>query len=255
VKFIPTPISPRVSLERALSKLGCASRSEARAIVLAGRVAVDGRRVRDPAARLDLARARISVDGRPVGARPPRVVVALHKPRGVLTTRRDPQGRPVVYDLLRDLPERVVAVGRLDFASSGLLLFTNDTRLANRLTDPANAVPRRYVVTVRGELTDEEARRVEEGIDAPVATGRAGRLAPRPAPGRTERLAASQVRILKRSRRETHLEVTLCEGRNRELRRIFDALGHDVTRLTRIAFGDIELGDLEAGKWRYVSTP
>jgi 23S rRNA pseudouridine2605 synthase len=241
-----------VSLERALSKLGVASRSEARLMILAGRVAVDGRLVRDPVARLDLARARITVDGEQVGDKPARVVVALHKPRGVVTSRRDPQGRPTVYDLLRDVPERVVAVGRLDLASSGLLLFTNDTRLADRLTDPANAIARRYVVTVRGEVGDEAVRRLEEGIDAPVATGRDGRLTKRSDSVRTERLAASEVRVLKRSRRETHMEVTLHEGRNRELRRLFETLGHEVTRLKRVAFGPVELGDLPVGKWTYV---
>jgi len=246
------PAIPCVSLERALSKLGHASRSEARAIVLAGRVAVDGRPVRDPATRLDLARARITVDGQPVRQAPRPVLVALHKPRGAVTSRHDPQGRPVVYDLLRALPERVVAIGRLDLASSGLLLFTNDTGLADWLTDPVNAVPRRYVVTVRGDLTEDEARRLEGGLDVPLARGRAGRLTGRVDASRTERLRAGAVRILKRSRRETHVEVTLHEGRNRELRRLFDVVGHEVTRLTRVAFGEVELGDLPAGKWRYV---
>jgi 23S rRNA pseudouridine2605 synthase len=129
-----------------------------------------------------------------------------------------------------------VPVGRLDAATSGLLLLTNDTRLADWLTDPANAVARVYLVTVRGELADAAARRLEEGLDD------AG-----------ERLAARAVTVRKRSRRETHLVLELTEGKNREIRRLLAAVRHEVTRLKRVSFGGLELGDLAVGKWREVS--
>jgi 23S rRNA pseudouridine2605 synthase len=136
-----------VSLERALSKLGLASRSEARALILEGRVTVDGRAVRDPARPVVPERVHVAIDGARREAAAHRTVV-LHKPRGVVTTRRDPEGRPTAYDLVRDAGGGLQAVGRLDLASSGLLLFTSDTRLAAALTDPAAEVPRVYVVTV-----------------------------------------------------------------------------------------------------------
>ncbi|RPI55532.1 MAG: rRNA pseudouridine synthase, partial [Acidobacteria bacterium] len=143
--------------------------------------------------------------------------------------------RATVYDLLTDVEERVVPVGRLDFASTGLLLFTNDTQLANWLTDPETGVIRRYVVTVRGELSDVSALRLASGVTDEGAA-----------------LRARAVRILKRSKRETHIVVELTEGKNREIRRMMKSLGHEVTRLTRIAIGGIELGDLAPGKWRRI---
>ena len=221
-----------VPLARALSKLGLASRTEAAALVREGRVAVDGRRIDDPATPIVPERAQIAIDGRLRG-RPARIAIALHKPRGVVTTRRDPEGRETVYDLVRDLGVHVATVGRLDWASTGLLLLTNDTRLADALTDPSRGVPRRYIVTVRGEVSDETADRAREGL---VVDG--------------EPLAASRVVVRKRSRRESHLVIELVEGRNREIRRLLGALGHEVTRLMRVSFGSVELGRLEPGQWR-----
>ena len=223
-----------VSLERALSKLGVASRSEARRLVAAGRVTVDGRAATDPLLPVVPERAAIAIDGRPV-RRPQSLTILLHKPRGVVTTRSDPEGRPTVYACLAELAEHVVPVGRLDAATSGLLLLTNDTRFADWVTDPANGVPRVYLATVAGELADESAQRAAAGVE-----------------DRGERLAARRVTVRKRSRRETHLVVELAEGRNREIRRLFAALGHEVTRLKRVAFGGLELGDLPPGRYRVV---
>jgi 23S rRNA pseudouridine2605 synthase len=223
-----------VSLERALSKLGLASRTEARGWILAGRVGVDGKVVTDPLEPVVPERSSFSLDARPL--RPPGpLTVALHKPRGFLTSRSDPQGRPTVYDLLADVGRHLGPVGRLDQASSGLLLLTSDTRLAAWLTDPRNAVPRRYAVTVRGALDQAEAASLEAGL---VLEG--------------QRLAARSVTIRKRSRRETHLLIELAEGKNREIRRLLSALGHEVTRLKRIAFGGLALGELAPGAWREV---
>ena len=220
-----------MALERAMSKLRLASRSEAQALIRAGAVTVNGRAVTDPLAGVVPERDVIAVHGKPQAA-PAWRTIAFHKPRGTVTTRRDPQGRRTVFDVLGDAADGLVAVGRLDLATSGLLLLTSDTRLADYLTDPANAVVRRYVVTVRGEVSDAQRKTLERGVDG---------------------LAASRVEIRKRSRRETHLIVELTEGRNREIRRLFAAIGREVTRLLRVAYGPIELGTLPPGRWREIS--
>jgi 23S rRNA pseudouridine2605 synthase len=221
----------KVRLDRALSKLGLASRTEARRLIARGRVRVRGRVVTDAAHLVAPDTGAIAVDGERPRTREWRTI-ALNKPRGVITTRRDPEGRRTVFDVVGDAGRGLVAVGRLDMASTGLLLLTNDTQLAGRLTDPAEGVVRRYVVTVRGALDDAAAARMVTGIDG---------------------LSAKSVVVRKRSARETHLLVELVEGKNREIRRMFDALGHEVTRLMRVAFGPIELGALEPGKWREVT--
>jgi 23S rRNA pseudouridine2605 synthase len=223
-----------VSLERALSKLGLASRSEAREMIRGGRVAVDGRTETDPLLEVVPERIRVEIDGSSASRTEP-LTVLLHKPRGVVTTRSDPEDRPTVYGCLEGLDAHVIPVGRLDAATSGLILLTNDTRFADWVTDPRNEVPRVYLVTVRGELSDDTARRLEEGIEE---SG--------------ERLAASRAAIRKRSKRETHLIVELTEGKNREIRRMLAAAGHEVTRLRRVSFGGLELGELAPGKWRAI---
>jgi 23S rRNA pseudouridine2605 synthase len=225
----------KVALVRALSKLGYASRSQAYGLIRDGRVEVNGRVATDPALLVTPGLTRIAVGGADL-ERAPRLVIALNKPRQVVTTRSDPEGRKTVYDLIADLGTRVVPVGRLDLASTGLLLMTNDTQLANWLTDPSNRVVRRYVVTVRGELSDAMAESLVHGI---VDAG--------------ETLSAESIDILKRSKRETHMIVALTEGRNREIRRMMNRAGHEVTRLKRVSFGGLELGDLSTGKWRTVS--
>lgn len=225
----------RVSLARALSKLGMASRAQAAELIKQGRVRIDGRVETNPGRFVNPDRTRIQIDGL-AHERAPWRMIALNKPRQVVTTRSDPQGRTTVYDLLEDLDTRVVPIGRLDYSSNGLLLFTNDTRLANWLTDPGTKIVRRYVVTVRGELSDEAIRMLEAGVV-----------------DRGDTLKAATITLLKRSKRETHAMVELTEGKNREIRRMMQSSGHDVTRLTRVAFGGLELGRLASGKWREVS--
>jgi 23S rRNA pseudouridine2605 synthase len=226
----------KVPLVRALSKLGLASRSEARTLIHAGRVSVDDVVMRDPAAMIVPEAARVAIDG--VGReRRARSVVLFHKPRGVVTTRHDPEGRRTVFDVLGDAGRGLIAAGRLDMASTGLLILTNDTAFANWLTDPASRVPRRYVVTVRGHLNDTNADRLRRGLEV---EGR---------DGTRERLSILALEVRKRSSRETHVIVTLVEGRNREIRRLFAAVDHDVTRVHRVSFGEFELGDLQPGAW------
>ncbi len=186
-------------------------------------------------------RIRVSIDGVDP-ARSAWRTIAFHKPRGVVTTRRDPERRPTVNDALAraagesPVTEWLAPVGRLDVATSGLLPLTNDTRLAAWLTDPEHAVTRVYRVTVRGRVTHDEAQLLNDGVI-----------------DRGERLSASSVTIRKASSRETHLIVELTEGKNREIRRLCAAIGHEVTSLARIAFGGLTLGDLPPGQWREIS--
>jgi 23S rRNA pseudouridine2605 synthase len=232
--------SNTVSLERALSKLGLASRSQARELILQGRVTIDGKTLNNPSARIVPERVTIAIDGAAPAAADPLTIV-LHKPRGYVTTRSDPEGRKTVYDLLNDVPSRVVPVGRLDLATSGLLILTNDTQLANWLTDPNSEVDRVYLVTVEGRVSTAEVQRLLSGIRVDEPKGSS------PHVHRPER-----VEIRKTSSRESHLTVTLREGKNREIRRMMDAIGHPVTQLRRVQFGGLELGPLEPGKWRRV---
>jgi 23S rRNA pseudouridine2605 synthase len=226
----------RVPLARALSKLGIASRTEARRLIEAGRVTVRGRVITDPQhIVVSPEQTPITVDGQPHD-RPTHLTIMLHKPRGVVTTRSDPEGRSTVYDYIRDAGTHLIPVGRLDLASTGLLLFTNDTRLADRLTDPKSHLVREYVVTVRGRLEDDAALKLERGLTID-----------------SEHLQAKRVVVKKRSSRETHLIVELVEGKNREIRRLMKAVGHEVTRLMRVSFGGLQLGTLAPGRWRVIS--
>ena len=221
-----------VPLNRALSKLGILSRAQAADAIRAGRVRVDGRLVHDPAQPIVPEHARITIDDEPQERAAWRTIL-FHKPRGVVTTRRDPERRRTVFDVIGDEARGLVAVGRLDFATTGLLILTTDTRLANWMADPTSAVPRVYAVTVRGEVTHDELATLESG----VTSGR-------------DHLRAAMATLRRASRRESHLIVELRAGRNRELRRLFAAVGHQVTRLKRVKFGGLELGALEPGHWR-----
>ena len=222
----------KVPLERALSKLGAASRSQTREWILAGRMQVNGRTVRDPMYQVIPEADKFTVDGKPV-RKDEWVAIMLNKPGSVVTTKSDEKGRRTVFDLLPAELGNLHPVGRLDMASTGLLILTNDTRLSARLTDPANAILRVYAVTVKGCVTEEELHKAEAGImDAGELLKPAG-ITPR-----------------KLSGKESHLTVELTEGKNREIRRLFSALGHEVTGLKRIAFGSLKLGDLQPGQYR-----
>ena len=224
-----SPGGDQVSLERALSKLGYASRSQARALVLEGRVRVNGSVVRDPTLRVDVRRARLEVDGQAVKAAA-RVYIALHKPRGLVTTTQDERGRDTVYRCLADadLP-RLVPVGRLDRESEGLLLFTNDTRWAQRVLDPAGHVDKVYEVHVEGDVDDALLDALRAGVDS-----------------RGERLRVKAARRV----RAGVLEITLGEGRNRQIRRMLEGLGREITQLRRVAIGPVQLGRLGEGAHR-----
>jgi len=226
------PRNGTVPLERALSKLGLASRGETKAWVLAGRLAVDGRVLTDPLALVNPEKSVFTLDGQDLQT-PEFRLVAFHKPRGCVTTRSDPDGKPTIYTHLPPELRALHAVGRLDQNTSGLLLLTNDSKLSDYLTDPVNGIPRAYVAEVRGLWTPADSERAQTGITD------AG-----------ETLRADSVELLKASGRESRLLLTLCEGKNREIRRLCKALGHEVLKLKRVRYGAVELGELAVGEWR-----
>ncbi|MBC7671552.1 MAG: rRNA pseudouridine synthase [Polaromonas sp.] len=237
-----SPILPplgQVSIPRALSKLGICSRAEGVRMVEAGRVRINGRLARDPAQRITPETDRIELDGAPI-VQAERVYLALNKPRGLVTTRDDPQGRATIYECLVGAPLPFVApVGRLDKASEGLLLLTNDSRWSSRLLDPASHVDKVYHVQVRGVLDDAGLARITAGI-LESDTG--------------EHLAVKRIALLRTGSRSTAwYEIVLDEGKNRHIRRIFAALDVEVLRLVRIAIGPLALGTLVKGAWRMLS--
>jgi 23S rRNA pseudouridine2605 synthase len=219
---------PLKTLERVLSKAGVGSRSEARRWVGEGRVQVNGRVEGDPNRWVDLERDRISFDGKPLEQAAPTYLL-LHKPAGYLTTYRDPEGRKTIFDLLPDRDRYLFPVGRLDLDTSGLLILTNDTAFAERLTNPEYHVAKTYRVKASKVLRDEELERLRNGLelrDGPTRPAIVDRIGP------------------------AVFEITITEGRNRQVRRMVEALDAKVEKLKRIAIGGVTIGDLEAGATR-----
>jgi len=232
----PGPAGPTTGLARALSKLGFCSRSRGRELVAAGRVTVNGAVRRDPEWRVALDRDRLTVDGEAIGSAT-KVYLMLNKPRGLVTTADDEQGRPTVYQCLAGTGLPFVApVGRLDKASEGLLLFTNDTRWAARLTDPASHIDKTYHVQVDCVADPALTQRMISGVE-----------------GEGDFLAAKRASVLRQGRRTSWLEVVLDEGKNRQLRRLLGGLGVEVLRLVRVAIGELQLGNLAKGKFRHLT--
>jgi len=228
-----------VSIARALSKLGHCSRAEGERLVAAGRVRVDGEVVREIGHRVVPESAVIEVDGARI-AKVAHVYLALNKPRGLVTTRSDPQERGTVYDCLggADLPF-VGPVGRLDKASEGLLLLTNDTRWGDAIVSPSSHVEKTYHVQVRGQPDAPTLARLAAGVVEP-ATG--------------ERLDVKRLSLLRvGSRSSCWLEVVLDEGKNRHIRRLLAVEGLETLRLIRIAIGPLALGTLVKGAWRHLA--
>ncbi|MDW8360963.1 MAG: pseudouridine synthase [Myxococcales bacterium] len=220
-------------LQVLLARCGVDSRRKAEALIAAGRVRVNGRIVRELGERADARRDRIEVDGRRVVPER-RVVYVMHKPRGVVTTLHDPEGRPSLARYVRALPERVFPVGRLDFHTSGVLLLTNDGPLANALLHPRHQVPRRYVAKIRGELSDQDLARLERGVRLP------GEARP----------ARASATVIRRGPRTSWLEIVLTEGRNRQIHRMLEAVGARVMRLVRVSFAGITHEGLRPGEIR-----
>ncbi|MEI2297041.1 pseudouridine synthase [Ensifer sp. MJa1] len=223
----------RVTIARALSKLGYCSRTQAEKLVLGGRVSIGGRKTTDLSQWVDIDSDRIAVDGKAVLAEE-KTYLMLNKPRGLVTTRHDPEGRPTVFDCLKDIDSTFLSpVGRLDKASEGLLLFTNDTVLAQRLLDPETHLGKIYHVQIAGQIDDAQLARMTAGIHDDGELLRAAHAGP-----------------LRTGDKNSWIEMELQEGRNRQIRRMLDVLGFEVLRLLRVSIGTIVLGDLPKGATR-----
>ena len=223
---------PLKTLERVLSKAGLGSRTEARKWIGAKRVKVNGKLIQTPDHWVDLERDTVTLDGKPVRASK-RIYLLLYKPKGYITTYKDPQGRPTVYDLIQDSGQWVVPVGRLDQDTSGLLLLTNDTRFAEVVTNPDFKIPKTYLVKTSTQLSDEQIGQLQKGVilnDGPTQP--------------------AIVKRIRDSAKYSFIDIIIREGRNRQVRRMIEAIGSKVLKLVRTEIGGVRIGDLPIGTYR-----
>src|SRR6185295_11302254 len=226
---------PHERLQKILAASGVASRRKSEELITAGRVTVNGQVVTELGRKADAAIDKISVDGKPL-RREQFLYFLLHKPKGYVTTASDPEGRPTVLDLMRNIPERIYPVGRLDYASEGLLLMTNDGALAQKLTKAGEDIPKTYLVKISGKPTEPALARLRAGITLPLDDGRRVKTSP------------AKIRLAEDAPNPWY-EVILIEGRNRQIRRMFDAIGHQVEKIKRTKLGPLTL-DVPPGKFR-----
>jgi 23S rRNA pseudouridine2605 synthase len=232
VKKPPPGNRPLKTLERVLSKAGLGSRTEARKWIGAGRVKVNGKLIQTPDHWVDLARDKVTLDDHLVTASE-KIYLLLYKPTGYITTFKDPEGRPTVYDLIQDAGRWVVPVGRLDQDTSGLLLLTSDTRFAERVTNPDYKVPKTYLVKASTLLNEQQLQQLRDGVqlsDGPTQPAR--------------------VKRVRDSAKYSFIEITLQEGRNRQVRRMLEAIESKVLKLVRTEIGSLRIGDLPIGSYR-----
>jgi 23S rRNA pseudouridine2605 synthase len=226
-------------LQKILAAAGVASRRKAEELITAGRVSVNGKIVTELGTKADTHTDRISVDGKPIQSAQRFVYFLLNKPKGYVTTVSDPEGRPTVMQLLGKVAERVYPVGRLDYASEGLLLLTNDGALAQQLTKASSHVPKTYHVKVSGKPSEPSLQRLRNGITIPLEENRRVKLSP------------TKIRLLEDAPNPWY-EMTLIEGRNRQIRRMFEQIGHHVEKIKRVQLGPLTL-DVPPGKFRPLS--
>jgi 23S rRNA pseudouridine2605 synthase len=227
---------PAERLQKIIAAAGIASRRKAEELITGGLVSVNGQIVTELGTKADRERDHIRVNGKLLHGAERHVYLLMNKPKGYVTTLRDPEGRPTVMDLLRGVGARVYPVGRLDYASEGLLLLTNDGELANRMMKAASHIPKTYMVKVAGNPTGEGLGRLREGISIPTDRGKRVRTAP------------AKIRVIRESANPWY-EVTLIEGKNRQIRRMFEEIGHHVEKIKRVRYGPLEL-DVHPGKFR-----
>ena len=228
---------PSERLQKLIARAGIASRRAAEELILDGQVTVNGRVVRELGSKADPASDHIKVRGKLLLFKSPAIYLMLHKPKGYVTTLRDPEGRPTVIDLLRGVKGRVFPIGRLDYDTEGLLLLTNDGDLANLLMHPRGEIPKTYAAKVKGKLTDEELAELEKG-GMPLRTGQT---------------APCRVRRMREAAENSWIELTLHEGKRRQVRVMLERVGHEVLKLTRIKYAGLSLGDLSRGQFRFLT--
>jgi len=227
---------PAERLQKIIAAAGIASRRKAEELITGGLVSVNGQTVMELGSKADPERDHIRVNGKLLHGPERHVYLLMNKPKGYVTTLRDPERRPTVMDLLHGVKARVYPVGRLDYASEGLLLLSNDGAFANRLMKAASHVPKTYMVKVAGNPTGEGLARLREGIYIPSDRGKRVRTAP------------AKIRVIRESANPWY-EVTLIEGKNRQIRRMFEEIGHHVEKIKRVRYGPLEL-DVHPGKFR-----
>ena len=229
-------------LQKILAAAGIASRRKSEELITQGRVQVNGTVVRELGSKADAARDHIRVDGKLLHGPEQKTYLMLNKPKGYVTTVSDPEGRPTVMQLIKPHRERLYPVGRLDWGSEGLLLMTNDGELANKLTRASEHVPKMYEVKVSGRVPAESIAKLRGGVYLPAEPGKAAKGV---------KTAPCQIRLL-RDAENPWYEITLVEGRNRQIRRMFEQVGHHVEKIKRVRFGPLEL-NVESGEFRELS--
>lgn len=227
-------------LQKIIAAAGIASRRKAEELISCGRVAVNGRVVTELGTKADPEQDHIKVDGKLLHGPERQVYLLLNKPKGYVTTLSDPEGRPTVASLLRGIKARVYPVGRLDYASEGLLLLTNDGALAQQLMKAASHVPKTYLIKVSGQPSEEAVAKLRSGVSIETDQGRRVRTAP------------AKIRIIREAANPWY-EITLIEGRNRQIRRMFEQVGHHVEKIKRVRYGPLQL-DVPPGDYRQLST-
>ena len=223
-------------LQKVLARAGVASRRKAEELIRDGKVRVDGRIVSEMGIKVDPETQKIECDGIPITSREAKVYILLHKPVGFLSTVHDPQGRPVVTDLLQEIKERVYPVGRLDLDTEGALLLTNDGELAQKILHPSHEVNKTYVAKVKGRPDKQKLAVLARGV---VIDGK--------------KTWPAHLQVLRNEAQTTTIQVIIHEGRKRQVRRMFEAIGHGVLELKRTAYGELELGKLAPGKYRFLT--
>ncbi len=226
-------------LQKIIAAAGIASRRKAEELISSGRVAVNGRAVTELGTKADPEQDHIRVDGKLLQGPQRHVYVLLNKPKGYVTTVSDPEGRPTVMSLLRGIKVRVYPVGRLDYASEGLLLLTNDGELAQQLMKAASHVPKTYLIKVSGQATEEALAKLRSGVSIETDQGRRIKTAP------------AKIRIIREAANPWY-EITLIEGRNRQIRRMFEQVGHHVEKIKRVRYGPLQL-DVPPGEYRQLT--
>jgi len=226
----------KVRIQKAISSSGIASRRKAEMLVKEGRVTVNGQKITKPGILVDLEKDKIRVDGKLITRDNKKVYILLYKPRGYITSLEDPLERPKVIDLLTKVKVKVVPVGRLDFNAEGVLLLTNDGSLAQRLLHPRFGIPRTYLVKVKGFPDPKVIKKLRQGIQL--------------SDGMT---SPAKVNFLERTKKNSWIRITVKEGKNRLIKRMFAAVGHPVLKLKRIKFGPFSLGNLNPGEYRIIS--
>ena len=220
-------------LQKYLALSGVASRRAAEKMIAEGRVAVNRLIVTEMGTQVDETADLVEVDGKPVSPQEEKHYIAYYKPIGEVTTVSDPEGRATVMDKFRDYPVRLYPVGRLDYDSEGLLLLTNDGDMMNRVLHPSGEVSKVYLTKISNQVTDDEIRQLRRGV---IIDGKL--------------TSPASVRLIRRETFDTVLLISIHEGRNRQIRKMVDAVGHQVVSLKRVEFGPVSLGDLPVGKWR-----